>query len=77
MSKYSGTYIKEEDTYTLHVDYSYYWDNGDYYQPPEDDLTIKGVWLNGQDITDFFWDYVNDSVHADVREYAIENKPWY
>ena len=77
MSKYQGTYAIEEETYTLTVDYSYYWDNGDYYQPPEDDLTIQAVWLNGNYITDFYWDWVDDNLHSQVREYAVENKPWY
>ena len=73
--KYNGTYIQEEETYTLWVDYSYYWDNGDYYQPPEADLEVQRVMLNNIDITDFYWDYVDDSMHSQIKEYAEENRP--
>ena len=77
MSKYSGTYFKEYDSYNVAVEYEYYWDSGTWEQPPEDELTIKKVLVDGYDITDFFWDYVKDDFEEDVRHYAIENKPYY
>ena len=47
MSKYSGTYCKEYDSYYVAVEYEYYWDNGTWEQPPEDELTIKKVLVDG------------------------------
>jgi hypothetical protein len=68
------TYSIDQETYTLEIDYLYYWDNGDYNTPPEDDLTINKVTLNGNDITDFYWDFLADTIDEDVLNHAIENK---
>ena len=77
MSKYSGTYCKEHDSYYVAVEYEYYWDHGTWEQPPEDELPILKVLVDGCEITDFFWDYVKDDLEEDVKDYAIENKPYY
>jgi hypothetical protein len=36
-------------------------------------MEIESVDLNGMDITDFFWDFVEDKVYQQVIEYAREN----
>lgn len=77
MSKYHGTYGIDAETYTVVIEFSYYWDNGTWEQPPEDELTIQSVTYNGVDITDFFWDYVIDNVEELVYEYAREHRPHY
>lgn len=71
--KYTGTYSIVEENYVLVIEYEYYWDQGDYYSPPEDEFTITEVLLNGEDITDFYWDWVDDSIHSQVYEYAREH----
>jgi len=72
--KSNGVYSIEEDHYVLDVHYEYYWDNGDYYQPPECSLEIEKVELNGNDITDFYYDFLYDEVNHKVVEHAEENK---
>jgi|TARA_R100001369_G_scaffold86899_1_gene121825 hypothetical protein len=69
-----GTYSLKEDNYDLNIYYEYYWDDGDYETPPENDLEILEVELNGVDITHFFWDWVNDDLNTRVWEHAQENK---
>jgi hypothetical protein len=72
--KVKGTYSLSENNYDLNISYEYYWDDGDYNNAPENDLEILEVELNGVDITDFFWDWVNDDLNTRVWEYAQENK---
>ena len=38
------------------------------------DLEILEVTLNGMDITDFYWDWVDDAIHSQVWDYAQENR---
>ena len=68
-----GTYTIEEDHYEMSIDYSYYYTSGSYELPPAEDLEIESVDLNGIDITDFFWDFVEDKVYQQVIEYARDN----
>lgn len=68
-----GTYTIEEDNYEMSIDYSYYYTSGSYELPPAEDLEIESVDLNGIDITDFFWDFVEDKVYQQVIEYARDN----
>ncbi len=72
--KINKDYVIDQDQYTLIVSYTYSWDNGDYNTPPEDDLEITDVELNGMDITDFYWDLLSDTIDQDVYDHAIENK---
>tara|TARA_R110000803_G_scaffold119938_1_gene188180 strand:- start:216 stop:443 length:228 start_codon:yes stop_codon:yes gene_type:complete len=72
--KSTGTYSIVEDNYELEVYYEYYWNDGDNNYPPEADIEILEVKLNGMDITDFYWDWINDSLSTDIWEYAQENK---
>ena len=75
-----GTCVIEEDRYEkskskwcLSINYSYYFNTGTYEQPPEEDLEIESVELNGMDITNLFWDYIEDDVYQQVIEYARDN----
>ena len=58
LMKVKGTYVVTDDNYELEIYYEYYWDDGDYNNPPENDMEILEVSLNGMDITDFYWDLV-------------------
>ncbi len=68
-----GTYVIKQDHYVLSIDYTYYYNTGTHEQPPEADMEITSVDLNGMDITDFYWDYVDDAIHTEVWEYAQQN----
>ena len=69
----TGTFAIEENNYILLIDYSYYYNAGTYEQPPEEDMEIESVYLNEMDITDFFWEFVEDKVYQQVIEYARDN----
>lgn len=73
--KYKGTYYLEQDSYTIEADYEYYYDPGGWEYPPEEDLEIYNIKYNGEDFSDFFWDYVEDKMYDDILEYARENYP--
>ena len=68
--KKNDTYNIEQETYVLSINYTYYYSSGTYEQPPEADLEIKSVTLNGMNITDFYWDFIDDAVHSQVWEHA-------
>ncbi|MDA9247082.1 hypothetical protein N9P25_02020 [Flavobacteriaceae bacterium] len=72
--KIKGTYSVVGDSYELDVNYIYYWDDGNYENPPECDLEIENVELNGVDISEFYWDWVHDNLYQNVWEHAQENK---
>ncbi len=67
-----GTYTIKGEKYEISIDYSYYYNTGTYEQPPEEDMEIESVDLNGMDITNLFWDYIEDKVYQQVIEYARE-----
>ena len=70
-----GTFsIVELGAYELDIEYDYYWDSGDRESPPEDDLEVIRVTLNGMTITAFYMDFLEDSVSEQLYEYAQENK---
>lgn len=68
-----GTYTIQENNYVMSIDYSYYYNTGTYEHPPVEDLEIESVDLNGMDITNFFWEFVEDKVYERVIEYARDN----
>ena len=73
--KVKGVYeITEAFSYELEIHYDYYWDDGDYESPPEEDLEITKVMLNGVDITTFYYDFLETSISNQLHEYAQENK---
>ena len=67
-----GTYTIKGEKYEISINYSYYYNTGTYEQPPEEDMEIESVDLNGMDITNLFWDYIEDDVYSEVIEYARE-----
>jgi hypothetical protein len=70
-----GTYtIKEYFNFTIEVDYEYYHKAQTYEDPFEDQLDIKQVRLNDIDITQFYWDYLNEDMFEEIYEYASENR---
>ena len=67
-----GTYTIKGEKYEISINYSYYYNTGTYEPPPEEDMEIESVDLNGMDITNLFWDYIEDDVYSEVIEYARE-----
>jgi len=73
--KTKGTFtIEEALSYELAVEYDYYWWDGDYETPPEEELQVTRVTLNGMDITTFFTAFLEDSIDEQLFEHARENK---
>lgn len=68
--KFDSTYSMVTETYALHVEYSYYYDSGDYHQPPEEEIEITSVYLNDMDITDFYWYWIDDRLDDNIYEHA-------
>ncbi len=62
------------DTDYVVVEYEQYWKDKIYDSDFEDELTIKSITLDNNDITDFCYEYVKEDLIQDVKEYAIENK---
>lgn len=60
--------------YELEIDYNYYYKNPTHEDPFEDQLDIKEVRLNSLNITQFYWDYLNEDMFEKIYEYAVENK---
>ena len=61
-------------SYELEIYYDYYWDDGDYESPPEDELEVTKVLLNGEDITTFYYDFLETEISTQLYEYAQESK---
>ena len=68
------SYYIEKDTYTIEINYRYYSDSGSWEQPPEEDIEIKKVQYNGIDITQLFWDFMDNETIIDIINYDINNK---
>ena len=75
MKKTRGTYQREEKDYTLSVDYTYYWDNGDYYTPPESDLEVTDAYIDSDLLPlEFYFDFIHEKIEEDIHEYAQANR---
>ena len=67
-----GTYTIKGEKYEMSIYYEYYYNTGSYEAPPQEDLEITCVELDGIEITNLFWDYIEDQVYQQVIEYARE-----
>ena len=54
--KVKGEYNVEEAKYNLNISYEYYWDDGDYFSPPESDLDWVDDAIHSQ-----VWDYAQEN----------------
>jgi len=74
MNKLRGTFERVEKEYTLSVDYTYYWDRGDYDSLPDAELDVTEVYINSEPIPmEFYYDYIHDQMEEDICEHATEN----
>jgi len=69
----NGTYTIEQDQYEMSINYTYSYSSGTHDNPPEADMDITSVYLNGMNITEFYWNYVDELLHTEVWEHAQEN----
>ena len=75
--KTKGTYEvrgSQQNPYQLDINYTYYWCDETYDQPAEAEFYIDSVELNGQDITNFYFDFLDVSLYEEVMHYADANK---
>jgi len=73
--KTKGIYtVGEPFGYELIIEYDYEWNDEDRFAPPEDELEVTSVMLDGMDITRFYMDLLEDSFMDALYEYAQENK---
>ncbi len=67
------SYFIEEEEYSMEIFYEYTNDGGDYYSPPSSDLYIKKVLINSDDMTQLFYDFIqNDNLLELIEEDAKE-----
>lgn len=75
MNKLVATYKSKENGYTINVDYTFYWEDGDYVTPGAHDIEITDVYVDGYTIPlRFFQDYIHESLEEEILEHALENK---
>ena len=75
MNKLVATYKSKENGYTINVDYTFYWEDGDYITPGAHDIEITDVYVDGYTIPlRFFEDYIHESLEEEILEHALENK---
>ena len=75
MNKLVATYKSKENGYTINVDYTFYWEDGDYVTPGAHDIEITDVYIDGYTIPlRFFEDYIHESLEEEILEHALENK---
>ena len=74
MNKLRGTFERVEKEYTLSIDYTYYWDNGDYYTPPDAELEVTEVYINSETLPlQFYYDFLEHQMEEDICEHAHDN----
>ena len=75
MNKLRGTYQRVEKEYTLSVDYTYYWDRGDYDNPPDAELEVTEAYIDLETIPlEFYYDFLHDQLEEDICEHANDNR---
>ena len=75
MNKIRGTYQRVEKDYTLSVDYTYYWWDGDYMSPPESELEVTDAYIDSDLLPlEFYLDFIHEKIEEDIHEYAQANR---
>jgi hypothetical protein len=72
--EYKGEYVVCGDKYCMTISYTYYWEEQTSDYPGSAELEVEEVWLNDQDITDFYHDYLAVTLEDDLITDANENK---
>tara|TARA_R110000803_G_C11695897_1_gene284731 strand:- start:150 stop:377 length:228 start_codon:yes stop_codon:yes gene_type:complete len=75
MNKLRSTYQKKEKAYSLSVDYTYIWEDGDHNCKGAHDIDVTEVYIDGYSISlAFYNDYVHDIIEDDIVEHALGNR---
>ena len=75
MNKIRGTYQRVEKDYTLSVDYTYYWWDGDYMSPPESELEVTEAYLDSELLSlVFYYDFIHDQIEEDLYQDAHDQR---
>ena len=75
MNKLRGTYQRVEKEYTLSVGYTYTWDDGDYYTPPDGELDVTEIYIDSETLPlQFYYDFLEHQIEEDICEHAKDNR---
>ena len=71
MKTHIGTYSEEINGSILDIEYDFYYAPSTYEQPDETNATITKVLANGENITDFYFEFFDtDMMHDRILDYA-------
>jgi len=79
MNKTRGTYERVEQEYTLSIDYTYYWERGDYDSLPDAELDVTEVYIKSKSMPftliplEFYYDFLHEQMEELVCEYAQDH----
>ncbi len=74
MNKLRGTYQRVEKEYTLSVDYTYYWDRGDYNSPPDGEVDVTEIYIDSETLPlQFYYDFLEHQLVEDISDHARDN----
>jgi hypothetical protein len=75
MNKIRATYQKKREDYIISVDYTYYWEYGDYVTPGGHDIDITEVYIDDYSIPlEFFYDYIYEDLEEEIFDNALGNR---
>jgi len=74
MEYYQGEYIVHGEEYCMRINYTYYWEEQTCDYPGSIELEVEEVFLDDTDITDFYHDYLANSLEEELIADANENK---
>ena len=75
MNKLRGTYQRVKKEYTLSVDYTYTWDDGDYYHPSEAELDVTEIYIGSETLPlQFYYDFLEHQMEEDICKHAKDNR---
>ena len=75
MNKIRGTYQRVEKDYTLSVDYTYYWWQGDYTHPPESELEVTEAYIDSELLPlEFYYDFIHDQIEEGLQQDAHDQR---
>jgi len=75
MGKLRATYTGGQSDYEIAVDYTYYWEDGDWETPASADLDVTAFYINGEEISiNFYYEFVHEHLEDSIFEHAVGNK---
>ena len=70
--EHRGSYMEEINDSTLEILYDYSFMSSTWEQPEEESIDVIEVKANGQDITDFYFEFFDtDMMHDRILDYAM------